>query len=438
MYCGNCLRDNALVRELRGLGHETLMVPLYLPMTLDEADESAGTPTFFGGISVYLEQHSALFRRAPGWFHKMLRSPALLKWAAGRTAKTRPEEVADLTVSMLRGEEGNQVRELEELVDWLSSQGRPDAICLSNVLLIGMARRLQAALKAPVFCTLQGEDAFLDALPAANRDRCYGLITERARELAGFVAPSRYFGDLMSRRLALEPSRVHVVHNGIDLDGYSGSADAKPGGPPAIGAFARMCPEKGLDVVVEAYRILRQRNRVSNVRLRIGGSCGPADEAFVAKQKTRLRETGLLSEVDFCPNLSRAEKIRFLQSLTVFSVPARSGEAFGLYVIEAWAAGVPVVQPRTAAFPELVESTGAGLLFAPENPQDLAEKWEELLLDREQAKEMGKRGRHAAENTFNNRAMAEAMLKVFRTAAPSAAQPPVAGPTQFSSRPARV
>jgi glycosyltransferase involved in cell wall biosynthesis len=413
MYCGNCLRDNALVRELRRLGHDTLMVPLYLPMTLDEADESAGTPTFFGGVSVYLEQHSALFRHAPGWLHKMLRSPALLKWAAGKTAKTRPIEVADLTVSMLRGEEGNQVRELEELVGWLSSQPKPEAVCLSNVLLIGMARRLQAALKAPVFCTLQGEDAFLDALPAANRDQCYALIAERARELAGFIAPSRYFADLMARRLSLDASRVHVVHNGIDLEGYSGSAATKADQAPAIGAFARMCPEKGLDVVIEAYRILRQRNRVGSVRLRIGGSCGPADEPFVAGQKARLREAGLLGEVDFCPNLSRAEKIQFLQSLTVFSVPARSGEAFGLYVIEAWAAGVPVVQPRTAAFTELVENTGAGLLFAPENPADLAEKWEELLGDRERAGEMAKRGRQAVETRFNTRAMAEGMLRVY-------------------------
>jgi glycosyltransferase involved in cell wall biosynthesis len=414
MYCGNCLRDNALVRELRKMGHDTLMVPLYLPLTLDEADESAGTPTFFGGISVFLEQHSALFRHAPGWLHKMLRSPALLKWAAGKTAKTRPEEVADLTVSMLRGEEGHQARELEELVTWLWSQPRPDAICLSNVLLLGMARRLAGALQAPVFCTFQGEDAFLDALPPANRERCWALLSERARDVTRFVAPSRYFADVMARRLFLNPDRVQVIHNGIDLDGYPPARQALPEGPPAVGFFARMCPEKGLDTVVEAYRILRQRNRVGNARLRIGGSCGPADEKFVAKQKAKLEAAGLLGETEFLPNLSRGDKIRFLESLSVFSVPARSGEAFGLYILEAWAAGVPVVQPRAAAFPELVEGAGAGLLFTPEDPRDLALKWEELLLNRERARQMGQRGRDAAETRFNTRAMAEGMLDVFR------------------------
>src|SRR5215467_4818424 len=65
MYCGNCLRDNALVEALRRLGHEVLMVPLYLPLTLDEPDQSTNTPIFFSGINVYLEQKSASFRRIP-------------------------------------------------------------------------------------------------------------------------------------------------------------------------------------------------------------------------------------------------------------------------------------------------------------------------------------------------------------------------------------
>src|SRR5574342_182875 len=92
MYCGNCFRDNALVAELRRLGHSTLMVPLYLPLTLDEDDKSAGTPIFFGGINVYLDQKSGLFRRAPAWLHRCLASPTLLKWASNRAAKTRPED----------------------------------------------------------------------------------------------------------------------------------------------------------------------------------------------------------------------------------------------------------------------------------------------------------------------------------------------------------
>ena len=108
MYCGNCFRDNALVGELRAQGHDVTMIPLYLPLTLDEEDQSAGMPVFFGGINVYLEQKSALFRRAPNWLRRCLSSERMLRWAAGRTAKTRASDVGDIMLSMLRGEEGRQ------------------------------------------------------------------------------------------------------------------------------------------------------------------------------------------------------------------------------------------------------------------------------------------------------------------------------------------
>src|SRR5437016_8733470 len=156
MYCGNCFRDNTLVKALRQLGHQVQLVPIYLPLTLEDEDQSAGTPLFFSGINVYLEQKSALFRSAPDWFHNLLSSRRLLKWAAGKAAKTRAEDLGELTLSMLLGEQGNQSRELEELIRWLKTQPQPEVICLSNALLIGQARGLKAALGAPVVCTLQG------------------------------------------------------------------------------------------------------------------------------------------------------------------------------------------------------------------------------------------------------------------------------------------
>ena len=139
MYCGGCFRDNALVAGWRELGHEAVMLPLYLPMTLDEEDQSVGTPLFFGGINVYLQQKSALFSKIPQWLHRVLDSPALLKRAAGSAAKTRASDVGELMLSMLKGDQGQQKRELDELTDWLKQQLRPDVICLSNALLMGLA-----------------------------------------------------------------------------------------------------------------------------------------------------------------------------------------------------------------------------------------------------------------------------------------------------------
>ena len=423
MYCGGCLRDNALVAALRKLGHRVTMVPLYLPLTLDEEDQSAGTPIFFGGLNVYLEQKSALFRGAPGWLHELFSSPRVLKWAAGKAAKTRAADLGELTLSMLRGEAGNQARELEELIAWLKTQPQADVLCLSNALLLGMARRLRSELRAPVACALQGEDTFLDALPEPHRSACWRTLAERAAEVDVFIAPSRYFGDLMRERLGLKAERVRVVHNGISLEGYevqgrggksegrSPRAEVQGAGGLVLGYFARMCPEKGLDTLVEAYLRLRQRGRVGKLKLRVGGSCGPADMAFVNSLRERLEAGGLLGEVEFAPNLDRSHKLQFLRSLSVFSVPARYGEAFGLYVIEAMAAGVPVVQPRTAAFPELIEATGGGVLCAPGDPQALAEAIEGLLLNPVRARALGEAGRRAVCDRFSADAMARATVE---------------------------
>jgi glycosyltransferase involved in cell wall biosynthesis len=431
MYCGGCLRDNALVAALRKLGHQALMVPLYLPLTLDEEDQSTGTPVFFGGINVYLQQKAALFRGAPGWLHDLFASRRLLTWAAGKAAKTRPADLGELTLSMLRGEVGNQAREIEELIAWLKTQPRTDVVSLSNALLIGMVRRLKAELHVPVACALQGEDFFLDGLPESHRAACWRALAERASEVDLFVAPSRYFGDLMRERLGLAANRVQVVYNGINLEGYAvegqkpgGSwqmADGKENGVPTLGFFARMCPEKGLDTLVEAYVLLRQRGRVGQLKLRVGGSCGPADGAFVDSLRERLQASGLLGEVEFHPNLDRAGKLEFLRSLSVFSAPARYGEAFGLYVIEALAAGVPVVQPRAAAFPELIEATGGGVLCGAGDAMALAEAVEELLLNPTRARALGEAGRRAVFQRFSAEAMAQATLRVYAELAGKAA-----------------
>ncbi len=416
MYCGNCLRDNTLVAELRQRGHEALMVPLYLPLTLDEEDQSAGTPIFFGGVNVYLDQKFAFFRRAPGWLHRWLNSPRLLAWAAGRAAKTRAAELGDLTLSMLRGETGNQARELDELIHWLSQHNRPDVVCLSNALLIGLARRLKQDLGCRVACMLSGEDSFLDALPESHRAACWGTIAERAADVDWFLPPSRYFGELMRARLNFSAERMHVVPTGIKLDGFEVERRVtrkESQRAPVLGFFARMCPEKGLDTLVEAYIHLKNRDALPRLKLHIGGSCGPGDEPFVKSLRKRLAAAGFIGEVAFFPNLSRAEKLEFLRGLSVFSVPASYGEAFGLYVIEAMAMGVPVVQPRAAAYPELIEATGGGVLCEPGDPAALANALELLLLDSGQARKLGEAGRQAVSEKYSATAMATEILRVF-------------------------
>lgn len=407
MYCGNCFRDNALVEALRKQGHSTLMVPLYLPMTLDDADQSAGTPIFFSGINVYLDQQSATFRKAPRWLRNALSHPRLLKWASGRAAKTRASDLGELTVSMLRGEEGHQVAELDTLIAWLKTQPKPDVVCLSNALLIGLARRLKHELGSMIVCNLQGEDTFLDGLPEPHRGTAWRVLINRCRDVDLFIAPSRYFADLMTDRLELSGERVQVNYNGIKLDGFS--AAAAPPSPPVLGFFARMCREKGLDTLVDAFLILKSRERTRNLRLHVGGSLGPGDEPFVAELQEKLRSHE--NSFQFFPNIDLARKQEFYRSLSVFSVPALYGEAFGLYIIEALAAGVPVVQPAVAAFPELIEATGGGLLCQPNDPESLADAVESLLVDTIRARSLGNTGREAVLRKFTADAMARNLVE---------------------------
>jgi glycosyltransferase involved in cell wall biosynthesis len=323
-----------------------------------------------------------------------------------------------MTISMLKGSDGHQSRDMEDLVVWLKSQPSPDLICLSNALLLGMAEGLKAAFPVPLLCFLQGEDSFLDALPEPHKSDAWQLLTRISRTVDQFISPSHYFAGLMIRRLGLVPAKVAVVPNGIRLDGYPRVAAEPPAfdasTPPVIGYFARQCRDKGLDTLVEAFIRLNERGRVRGCHLKIGGSCAPTDKPFLDLLRHRLGERNLLGQVTFHPNIDRTAKIEFLRSLTLFSVPARYGESFGLYLVEALASGVPVVQPRTAAFTEFVEASGAGSLFQPEDPESLAIALETLLLDHQQRAVLRQNALRAAHGSYSSTIMASRMMEVFQ------------------------
>ena len=409
MYCGNCFRDNALVAALRREGHDTVMVPLYLPMTLDESSTTGGTPTFFGGINVYLDQKLAWYRRAPHWLRGLADSPRLLKWASGRAAKTRAGDVGDLTVSMLLGERGNQARDLTELTDWLRHLPRPDAVFLSNALLAGFARQLRSVLGCRIVCFLQSEESFLDSMPEPWRTRAWDALIDGASDVDLWIAPTAYFARQMEHRLRLRAGRVRVVPNGISLDGYDRlpvRVPKAPGDPLSLGFFARMCHDKGLDLVVDAFIALRRAGRLPRLLLRVGGGCGPGDEPFVAGLKDRLSAAGLLDSVSFHPNVSRDEKVAFYASCDVLSVPSRMSESFGLFLVEALAAGTPLVQPAVAGFPEILADTGGGVISGPNTSEALAAALEPLLLAPARLHALGQAGRAAVMDRYHDGAMA--------------------------------
>src|ERR1051325_3677528 len=114
MYCGSCIRDNALAAELKSQGHDVILLPIYTP-TLTHQTNASQEKVFFGGISVYLEQYSALFRKTPWLLDRLWDSKWALKLASKRSIPVNPRLLGEMTISMLRGEDGHQRKEIEKL-----------------------------------------------------------------------------------------------------------------------------------------------------------------------------------------------------------------------------------------------------------------------------------------------------------------------------------
>ncbi|MBK8977237.1 MAG: glycosyltransferase family 4 protein [Planctomycetes bacterium] len=413
-YCGSCLRDQALARALQRLGHDVEVVPLYLPLVLEEHAAPAA-PVLMGGINVYLQHRSRLARHMPRFLANLLDRPALLRWASRRGTMTEAPDLGSLTLSMLRGESGRQAREVDRLVEWLRSRPRPDVVVISNAMLCGVVRRLKAALGVPVVATLQGEAPFLDALPEPYAEQSWSELRVRIAEVDALAAVSASYAERMAERLWVDVALVRVIHNGIELEGFApASVPASARRPRTIGYLARMCRDKGLDTLVDAFLALTTRGSVPDLRLRIAGVQLAEDRSFVAALAAKVAAHGRGDDVEFLPNIDRADKLAFLGTLSVLSVPARYGEAFGLYLLEAMAAGVPVVQPRHAAFPEILAATGGGLLCAADDVLSLADRLETVLTDEALAAELAAQGRRSVAERFTAERMASDFVALCR------------------------
>lgn len=412
MYCGSCLRDNSLATELRRQGHDITLVPIYTPTRTDEPNVSEER-VLYGGVNVYLQQVLPLFRRTPDYIDRVFDSKWVMKLLSRLSVSTDPADLGDMTVSTLKGENGFQRKEVAKLTAWLSAQPRPDVVVLPNSLMIGLARPLARALGVPIVCTLQGEDLFLDGLPEARRAEAIALIRDQVQFVDGFVAVSDYYADFMAELLGIPDEKMAMVPLGINCDGYDEPATQR--GPIRIGYFARVAPEKGLHNLVEAYRLLRERGDLPPTRLEIAGYLGREHRSYLQKLSALMDGFGLGDEFHYHGALDRSEKIAFLQSLSIASVPTDYEEPKGMFVLEAMAAGVPVVQPRHGAFPELVERTGGGVLVNAGDAAALANELASLVVDGERRRELGRRAAEGVRRHYTVELMARRSVAAFGT-----------------------
>jgi glycosyltransferase involved in cell wall biosynthesis len=412
MYCGSCIRDNALAAELLRQGHDVTLLPLYTPTLTDEQNVS-DPHVFFGGISVYLEQHSAIFRKTPRALDRLWDSHWALKLASRHSIAVNPHLLGEMAVSMLRGPDGFQQKEIEKLVTWLRSQPQPDIVTLPNSLLISLAQPIREAVNRPVCCTLQGEDLFLSQLPEPYRTTALELIQANVDHVAGFAAVSDTYAGFMSRFIGIPASKMHVVPLGINLEGYAPGSRAGDGF--TAGYFARLAPEKGLHLLAESYLHLRHSvgQDAPPFRLEAAGYLAPEHRDYLHGIERKMKDAGLAHEFHYRGVLDRVQKIDFLRSLDILSVPSTYDEPKGIFLLEAMACGVPVVQPRRGAFPEILDKTGGGMLVAPDDAASLAEGILSLWKDPARRAELGRRGAEGVAEHYSVQRMAARALEVY-------------------------
>lgn len=408
MYCGSCLRDNRLAATLIQQGRNVSLIPLYTPLKTDEPDVSKG-PIYYGGINVYLDQVSRLFRRLPRWSTRFLDSRFFLRRIGAFASRTRPSDLGPLTTAVLEGEYGPQRRELATLIEALAVL-RPGVINLPNLMFIGVAESLRHALNVPVVCTLSGEDIFLDAIPDPYRTRSFELIRNHARHVDAFVSVTQYFAEHTAQHFGLPRDRIHVIPMGIHAGAFAHRPE--PTTPFTVGYLGRVCPEKGLAPLAEA--VIRLRDEGRDCRLRAAGFLAVADRRYLKETAAQFRRAGHAHAFEYLGEVSWEQKHEFLTTLHALSVPTIYREAKGFYVLEALATGVPVIQPRHGSFPELIEATGGGLLFEPGNVAELSTAIARLMDDAALRMKLGTNGRTAVHASFTDAIMADRTWALYK------------------------
>ena len=417
MFCGSCMHDNALTRALREFGWDIQLFPTYTPIRTDEEDVSVDQ-VLFGGVNVYLQQKIPLLRYVPAFLDRFLDSPWLIRKVTSRAMETDAKMLGKLALSMLMGAHGNQRKEVKQICKWLSSV-RPDLLIFSNILIGGCIESIKRDTGIPILVTLQGDDVFLDSLNEPYRTKCIARITELSKQVDGFIVQSEFFRDYMSDYFSIPRDQFHVTPLGLELHDFESFRERQPADNGAeagqtIGYLARLAPEKGLHHLVDAFIWLKQQPETDSIRLKIAGWLGPQHQSYADQQFTKLNEAGLEDAFEYLGAVDRSGKLEFLNSIDLLSVPTEFLEPKGLYVLEAWAAGVPVVQPAHGAFPELINASGGGELVAPGDREQLGRALLELLRDPQRRLQLGQKGQNFVWQQRNAQSMAESTSAVIR------------------------
>jgi glycosyltransferase involved in cell wall biosynthesis len=425
MYCGSCLHGNSLAAGLRKAGADVVLAPLYTPIRTDEENISVEHLSM-GGINVFLDESLTWWRRMPGLLRRLFDRPWLVNWAAGFGGGTRPEQLGRLAVAMFRGDDGPLKEDVVQLLAWLEADLKPDIVHLSNVMLAGLARPIKERLGAKVVATLTGEDGFLDRLPRPYHDQARAELRARAADLDAIIALSRNYADYMAGYLCAPREKIEVMRPGLNLEGFRQgdkgdaiSTSKSSGDVRTVGFFSRVCPDKGLHLLLDASHALKQTPGMPPFRLRAAGYLDRADRRYLHELQKKAAGYGFADRFEYVGELDRAGKIAFLESLDIFCLPSLLRESKGLPALEAWACGVPAVLPDHGVFSELVTDTGGGIVYNSRQPGALVTALGQVLSDPALAAECGRRAQQAVWDRYNSERETRDVLALYDKLVPS-------------------
>lgn len=240
-----------------------------------------------------------------------------------------------------------------------------------------------------------------------------GINRPLLRGVGRVIAVSQAVADSLRRGGVIEPSKITVVHNGIDTDSFArpvADAGARIGERPVlVGAVGHLAPIKGHDVFVRAAAIISARRRGAQFVI-IGEDKSP-------QMGYRKYLEGLVAELGLSGSVRmpgwRDDIPGALSSLTLFVSAARS-EPFGLSIVEAMAAGLPVVAAASEGALEIIEDGLSGRLVPVGDAESLAEAIDELLDDPLERSRLGRNALLAARQRYSLARMAGDTERVYR------------------------
>jgi glycosyltransferase involved in cell wall biosynthesis len=411
-YCSNCYRDMLYFRAVKmAEGVSAAAIPLYLPPEKIYSESGFDSNVFFGAISLYLREKVHFLEQMPSFMDKILDSAPLLKIAAKRAGTTRTEGLEDMTLNMISSNHSSREKEVERLVKYMISTGKPDIIHLSNALIIGLAKQIKSLTDVKVVCSLQNEDDWINDMAEPFQTQAWKMIAEESVNIDAFISPSKYYRDFFISKTGMPAEKIKVIPSGIES--FKDLEKNNNDNGPAIGFFSRVSRHNGFDKIADAFIALKSEHEFSNLTLHVCGGFTSDDKPFISEQIKKIKEHGFKSSVHIYPEFVGSAKEDFLSAIDIMSVPVRKYDAYGLYILESNAAGIPVVQPATGAFPEIIEMTGGGILYEPDTVEQLAENLKTMLRNKELAGSYGKRGSIAVKEKLTLKHMSSDLISMY-------------------------